>query len=447
MKIRLFHIFACGLIGFSFNARGEAPTMSGVSGVTSSSITDALTTINGGLAGSDSTCSGHTELCDNCGTGSDLLVACNRSRIYNNLDVTFTVSTKETAGSAILTKDDKTVITDIETNSLTSVTITWSNICANAFGDNSNSVCESIGDGKITGGHLRIYIDKNNNGSLEDDESSAGYVPVTVNLYHPADGDWNVYGTPNSQGIGKFRPYPGDEKFRLEDVDSHTNFPAFTDGKFTGVRVFVSDESLENAAPGLNLDADKSDDLALNSDGQFADDPIIEGLENGKLYAVRIAMLDEGQNVIQFFPDHDAEAACAAPLNPNTCDYVVEPSEVLGLLSKDLNCFVATAAYGSSLEPRLKVFRQFRNKILLPTLWGRKFVFSYYKYGPFAARYIANKPVVRSIVQVLLWPLYGFSELALKLGLSIAICIALGLGLLFSTLAFWITKRAWAKHA
>jgi hypothetical protein len=38
------------------------------------------------------------------------------------------------------------------------------------------------------------------------------------------------------------------------------------------------------------------------------------------------------------------------------------------------SCFIATAAYGSSSHPHLKVLRQFRDKYLLSNKLGRTFV-------------------------------------------------------------------------
>src|SRR6185312_4948338 len=99
------------------------------------------------------------------------------------------------------------------------------------------------------------------------------------------------------------------------------------------------------------------------------------------------------------------------------CKFSTVPDQVLGLLTKDFNCFIATAAYGSQMEPKIKTFRDFRYQILLQHDWGIWFVKKYYAYGPYGARFIADKPFVRALVRGVLWPLYGFSLLSLRYGL------------------------------
>ncbi|GAB6162854.1 hypothetical protein JCM12298_20140 [Desulfothermus naphthae] len=77
------------------------------------------------------------------------------------------------------------------------------------------------------------------------------------------------------------------------------------------------------------------------------------------------------------------------------------------------NCFIATAAYGSLLEPHVKILRQFRDVYLLPNSLGTAFVKTYYKYSPPIAQFIAQHEVLRAAVRVSLLPLVGFSYLML----------------------------------
>jgi len=79
-------------------------------------------------------------------------------------------------------------------------------------------------------------------------------------------------------------------------------------------------------------------------------------------------------------------------------------------------CFVATAAYGSPLHPFVKVLREFRDKYLMPSSVGRKFVNLYYKYSPFASNFIAKYKPLKVIVRVHLLPVIVFCYSMVQLG-------------------------------
>jgi endonuclease YncB( thermonuclease family) len=53
-------------------------------------------------------------------------------------------------------------------------------------------------------------------------------------------------------------------------------------------------------------------------------------------------------------------------------------------------CFIATAAYGSPVDPYVKILRKFRDKHLLTNKIGRKFLRIYYSYSPVIAGYISK---------------------------------------------------------
>jgi subtilisin family serine protease len=76
----------------------------------------------------------------------------------------------------------------------------------------------------------------------------------------------------------------------------------------------------------------------------------------------------------------------------------------------DNRCFIATAAYGSPLHPRVAALRSFRDRYLLTNSPGRWFVAVYYRYSPPLARLIAGHDIVRAWTRIVLYPLFWVVE-------------------------------------
>jgi hypothetical protein len=76
-------------------------------------------------------------------------------------------------------------------------------------------------------------------------------------------------------------------------------------------------------------------------------------------------------------------------------------------------CFIATAAFGSAMEPHVGILRDFRDKYLITNVFGRLLVNTYYRLSPPVADHISKHELLRRVVRVGLLPLVGSSYLML----------------------------------
>ena len=63
-------------------------------------------------------------------------------------------------------------------------------------------------------------------------------------------------------------------------------------------------------------------------------------------------------------------------------------------------CFIATAAFGSPLERRVAILKEFRDRILLSAQWGERLVDLYYRLSPPAADFIRDHGAVTDVFEL-----------------------------------------------
>ncbi len=68
-------------------------------------------------------------------------------------------------------------------------------------------------------------------------------------------------------------------------------------------------------------------------------------------------------------------------------------------------CFIATAAYGSPLDPHLDSLRDFRDRFMMTNRPGRALVRFYYRHSPPLADFISNRDWLRAIIREVLTPM------------------------------------------
>jgi hypothetical protein len=104
-------------------------------------------------------------------------------------------------------------------------------------------------------------------------------------------------------------------------------------------------------------------------------------------------------------------------------------------------CFIATAAYGSSLAGHVDTLRTFRDRYLVPDGAGSGFVSAYYDLSPSVAQLIDDHPAVKPVVRAALLPAVATSTAAVNTPLAGKIAIAGSLALASIVLAAWAHKR------
>lgn len=90
-------------------------------------------------------------------------------------------------------------------------------------------------------------------------------------------------------------------------------------------------------------------------------------------------------------------------------------------------CFIATAAFGSYLDPRVRVLRDFRDRYLLTNSPGQAFVSYYYRYSPPIADVIRTHESLKSAAMWALVPVVYSVEYPYLMGVLFTVPAGIGL--------------------
>lgn len=256
--------------------------------------------------------------------------------------------------------------------------------------------------------------------------------------------------TKNYSGFCDFHITPGDEKlFMVRDpgitnsIGSYSgNFESELSGvRFSGYVLYLSNENFDATLPWDNQGSVINQYRIIGDPNGGYEQNSLTGraIRNDRPVFARMATLDEAGNITHLFSQTVIDSVCGAiptapadlsdPADPNffnyyrffvghtpdpaeatpyvgRCPYATIPSLVTGLLSEDINCFVATALKGSPYDYQVLALREFRNRFLKSSNMGRAFIDYYYKRGPKAAQWLNDNPEYKPVFRVLLWPAY-----------------------------------------
>jgi len=388
----------------------------------SSSITSGTATVYAGRAedstnGNTCTASSTAETCNNCLV---MGYVCNPKFVPISSYLTLTILSDETgsitvknSSSATVTHTGATTATDGQSFT---IYLYWTDICS---GIGVTAACNTTGNGDLT-----IGVN-----SAASTATLTAYVRTVATTATDAD---NTCAT-SSQGLCNFSLFPGDEKI-YAGFDASSGFPTSTDTtSIVSARLFYVASPIYDdctvATVSTLFSHGESRDVSINTDSF---DETIYGFNNDVTYCFRMANIDQANNILRY-----------TPVAVDTDIKKVIPSEVVGLLTAEQNCFIATAAYGSSFDSHVETLRKFRDAFLIPTQLGRRFVKWYYNMSPPWAAKLRQHEVVRSIVRMLLWPLWLVAHLLLTFGPWLVLLLFMST---FSGLYF-VKKKFFARTA
>lgn len=456
-----FFITLFALFSFYSVSAFATITIQNISGASAFDPTVKPYQLFGGTAGDSTICDGlaGTEVCNSC-DGS--LLACNPNRIYGNRILTFTILSDSIAdnttampvirvgsgGSNLVTVGAPSTVSG--KNQAATISVRWITLCqaieASGTGTIETTNCEL---GALSGSLTIGFAD-----SLGNTVSDS--IEVKVRVYDPDftlasrnEIDLCTVAVSPQQGICDFTMFPGDEKAYVTTLKPFGSFPNSGNMTIKYLRFFFSTVDFTSVTD-LSSYKDIQLDTSASTGGSVSTlSDKLSDLTNDQVYFFRVANVDEAGNITDFTSDQAVIDACDGGVGPisnvdatdlGSCRFMTMPSAVLGLLPKDFNCFITSAAYGSSMEHHVQLFKKFRGEILMKNTFGRTLTRLYYKYGPYPAVFIMQNPVLKPVARAILWPAYGIAWVSLNYGVTAGLLLSL-LPLLAAILIFQISRK------
>jgi len=202
----------------------------------------------------------------------------------------------------------------------------------------------------------------------------------------------------------------------------------------------------QNTSPvadaGADLEIDEGNRVKLDGSGSHDPESTIAWCLWSQLSGNPVTIYDATSLAANFTAPEVGPDGAALVFQITVCDGVLYDFDEVTVRVNDVEengegpkptCFIATAAFGSPMENEVEILRLLRDRYLIKQPLGRAFVRLYYRYGPYAAEYIADRETLRQLVRTGLYPLIGTSFLIIhttvfqKLVILILFCASLTL--------------------
>ena len=489
----------CAFTLTSFNAEAVIKFIGANRASNVTGVGTATVVVLGGIAGTctgttTTTCSSCTVI-DNSGsavTDANRLKPCNDARINGNLILQLTIqSDSQATGYPTITLGSTTGTTTnnaLNTNpgSVTkgnpgTIEIPWRTLCGLMTvtgGTIDGSTCELSAADTASATFTVGMKTVNDGGAFASGDDVA---TITVKIVKGPSADYLA--TLTSNGITYFEMTSGDNKGSVSKFSCPTNsgFPTGTNVQFKWVRALFEQRPDANTNVWYKINqGSPHTDLAIegtgNCNGGITISPIavtsgqfLSGtetksvsIENDKVYDFKLAVVDEARNAYYYTPDGIAGAQATdtdcqldnGTSNPSAIGgsgmyecHTIRPAVVAGVLANKVNCFIATASYGSPMAGEVDTFRHFRDTYLIPTKLGLKFVRWYYNNGPVYAHYIAQSDTYRAVARGFLWLPLQFAKISVNYGLFAGLSFLFALFAAPIALIAFALKRKRSVHA
>jgi hypothetical protein len=277
---------------------------------------------------------------------------------------------------------------------------------------------------------VRVGIDAYTNGTRDGKLDDYKEVQIVLRNGIRTGTDGSSLVEANDPAVQYFEIGSGDKRAYIKDnLRAGNGFPQGNNAPFRWVRALYEERTGATEAWSKITAGSPHADLEIRGDdinSVTLTPRRIDGLDNDKVYDFKIAMVDVARNTGYYTPQADDQICDSTESNSNSgyaeC-HTARPSEVVGVLEKPVNCFIATAAYGSPMASEVTTFRAFRDRYLVPTKLGREFIWFYYKNGPIAADFIAKNETLRAVSRAALWAPLEFARFSLAHGLVAAFAL------------------------